>query len=109
MRFNPVCRSLETFCAGRYSVTRSMPYILEIGDPVCSKGSAARALADRFNRSILVCAGDAPNDVTMLDAADFAFLPADCDETLRDTRYIKAAPSSSGTIADTIKQLKKFL
>lgn len=109
MRFNPVCRSLETFCAGRYSVTRSTQCNLEIGDPACSKGSAARALADWLDRMLLVCAGGAPSDVIMLAATDLAFIPTDCDETLRDARYTKVAPSSSGTIADTIKQLKKFL
>lgn len=104
-----VRRALEDFCAGRCYVTRSMPYIIEIGAQDCSKGVAARALADRYERKILVCAGDAPNDVTMLDAADFAFVPADCDEALRDKPYIKAAPCGDGTVADAIERLEKRL
>ena len=109
VRFAEVERGLDAFCAGRCYVTRSMPYILEIGNPAYSKGGAARTLADRCERKILVCAGDAPNDVTMLDAADFAFVPEDCDEALRDKPYIKAAPCGDGTVADAIERLEKLL
>ena len=109
VRFAAVERGLDDFCAGRCYVTRSMPYILEIGNPACSKGGAARTLADRFERKTLVCAGDAPNDVTMLDAADFAFVPEDCDEALRDKPYIRAAPCGDGTVADAIERLEKLI
>ncbi len=109
VRFAAVEQGLKDFCAGRCYVTRSMPYIIEIGNPACSKGAAARALADRFERKILVCAGDAPNDVSMLDAADLAFVPEDCDEALRDKPYIKAAPCGDGAVADAIDRLEKLL
>ena len=109
VRFAAVERGLDAFCAGRCYVTRSMPYILEIGNPACSKGGAARTLAERCGRKILVCAGDAPNDLSMLDTADFAFVPEDCDEALRDKPYLKAAPCGDGTVADAIEQLEKLL
>ena len=109
VRFAAVERGLDAFCAGRCYVTRSMPYILEIGNPACSKGGAARTLAERCGRKILVCAGDAPNDLSMLDAADFAFVPEDCDEALRDKPYLKAAPCGDGTVADAIERLKALL
>ncbi len=108
-RFAEVERGLRDFCAGRCYVTRSMAYILEIGNPDCSKGGAARALADRFERKILACAGDAPNDISMLDAADYAFVPSDCDPALRDRPYIKVAPCGDGTVADAIEQLENLL
>jgi len=107
--FDAVRQALDSFCAGRCYVTRSMPYIIEIGNPNCSKGSAARALADRYERKILVCAGDAPNDIPMLDEADFAFVPADCDEELRNMPYMEAAPCGEGAIADAVEKLGKML
>jgi len=109
VRFAEVERRLDEYCAGRCYVTRSMPYILEIGNPSCSKGGAARALADRFARKILVCAGDAPNDVSMLDAADFAFVPSDCDPVLRDKPYIRTVSCDDGAVADAIEALEKLL
>ena len=109
VRFEALRRALEAFCAGRCYVTRSMPYIIEIGNPDCSKGGAARALAERFGRKILVCAGDAPNDISMLDEADFAFVPEDCDEALRDKPYRRAAPCGEGTVADAIAQLEQLI
>ena len=108
-RFAEVEQGLKNFCAGRCYVTRSMPYILEIGNPACSKGGAARTLAERYERKILACAGDAPNDVSMLDAADFAFVPEDCDEALRDKPYIHAAPCGDGTVADAIERLERLI
>lgn len=108
-RFAAVERGLDEFCAGRCYVTRSMPYILEIGNPACSKGGAARALADRFGRKLLACAGDAPNDLSMLDAADFAFVPEDCDPALRDRPYIKTVSCNDGTVADAIEKLENLL
>ncbi|MBQ6431183.1 MAG: HAD hydrolase family protein [Oscillospiraceae bacterium] len=109
VRFAEVERGLRDFCAGRCYVTRSMAYILEIGNPACSKGGAARALADRFERSILVCAGDAPNDISMLDAADFAFVPSDCDPALRDKPYHRTVSCNDGAVAAAIERLDKLL
>lgn len=107
--FEDVRRGLDDFCAGRCYVTRSMPYIIEIGNPDCSKGAAARALAQQYGRPLLACAGDAPNDIPMLDAADFAFVPADRDEALQNCPYIEAAPCGEGTVADAIEKLEVLL
>ena len=104
-----VRQHLDDFCAGRCYVVRSMPYIIEIGNPDCSKGGAARALANQYGRQLLVCAGDAPNDISMLDEADFAFVPADRDEALRSRPYLEAAPCNEGTVADAIEKLEALL
>lgn len=102
-------KKLEDFCAGRCYVVRSMPYIIEIGNPDCSKGGAARQLANQYGRKILACAGDAPNDISMLDEADFAFVPADRDEALRDKPYIEVAASDDAAVADAIEKLEAML
>lgn len=102
-RFDALEAFLRENSGGRYSVSHSMPRILEIYSAQCSKGKAARALAQRYGREILVCAGDAPNDLPMLREADLAFCPADCDPALRN--FPKAAACGDGTIADIIDRL----
>ena len=100
---------LEEFCAGRCYVARSMPYLIEIGDLNSSKGIAARDLAREYGRSILACAGDAPNDASMLVEADFAFSPADRDPELRVNGLIETVPCDDGSVADAIEKLEKLV
>ena len=69
----------------------------------------AGALAKQYGREILACAGDAPNDISMLDEADFAFVPADRDEALRSVPYIEAAACDDGTVADAIERLETLV
>ena len=45
------------------------------------------------------------NDLSMLKEADIAFVPASCDERIRDLGFRKAAACTEGTIADVIRQL----
>ena len=65
----------------------------------------AKAL-EAQKRKILVCAGDAANDLSMLDEADLAFLAADGDPRMMDRGYRLAAACDEGTIADVIRQLE---
>ena len=53
----------------------------------------------RLGRKILVCVGDARNDLTMLEGADFAFVPADA--VLRD-QFPNVCPCGEGAVADVI-------
>ena len=50
-------------------------------------------------RKILVCIGDAENDVSMLDDADFAFCPNDAE--IKD-RYTNVCSCKDGAVADLI-------
>lgn len=101
---------VKEFCGDRCYVTRSMPRVMEISNPDCNKGTAAKALAKKLNRSILVCAGDAPNDEQMLRAADFAFCPTDCDPEILAVPGIRSTvPSHVGCIAEAVEQLKKIV
>lgn len=81
------------------------PGILDIQARGVDKGSAARRLAKRLHRRVLVCVGDALNDVSMLDEADFAFVPQDCVEALRNSRYPKVCACGDGSVADAIERL----
>lgn len=91
-----------------YVVTHSMPGLIEVQIAGTSKGLAARELADRLGRPVLVCVGDAPNDLPMLEKADLAFLPSDCDPRMQAVPYPKAAPSYEGTVADVIHILERL-
>ena len=94
---------------GRYLALNSLPGLVEVQVANTSKGLAARELAQRLHRPVLVCAGDAVNDLSMLEEADLAYVPADCDERIRDPRFRQAAPCTEGTIADVIRQLEAAL
>lgn len=59
------------------SVSRSATRIIDCNAGGVSKNRAARELQAGLGRKILVCVGDAHNDISMLEGADFAFCPAD--------------------------------
>ena len=55
----------------------------------------------------MVCVGDAENDIAMLDAADYAFCPA--DGVVAD-RYPNVCNCADGAIADVIyKKIPEIL
>lgn len=58
-------------------IYRAGARVLDIHARGVSKGRSARELQARLGRKILVCIGDADNDLPMLEAADYAFCPAD--------------------------------
>ena len=66
-------------------------------------------LAREYGRSVLACAGDAPNDASMLQEADFAFSPADRDPALKVDGLIDTVPCDDGSVADAIEKLEKLI
>ena len=64
-----------------------------------SKIKSARDLQKSLGRSLLICVGDAENDIPMLDGADFAFCPA--DGVVAD-RYETVCKCADGAVADVI-------
>lgn len=100
---------LRSLCGDSYYVTRSMPFMLEAGDKNCSKGKAARELAKEYGRELLVCAGDAPNDASMLEEADFAFVPRDHEPSLQIDGMMEVASCNQGAVADAIARLEALI
>ncbi len=96
---------LAQSCADVVDPVRAAPGILDIQARGVNKGAAARRLAARLGRGILVCAGDALNDVSMLEEADYSFVPSDCVAELRESRYPKVCPCGEGSVADVIERL----
>lgn len=91
----------------KFHAIRSGENYLEIFSRSSSKGAAVRALRDYYlGKRKIVAVGDSFNDISMLKAADAAFMPADGEEALREiTRTV--CPCSQGSIADVIEILGK--
>ena len=53
----------------------------------------------RLGRKILICVGDAENDVSMLEGADYAFCPSDGPVA---NRFANVCPCGDGAVADVI-------
>lgn len=64
-----------------------------------SKGRSAYELKEKLGKKMLVCIGDAENDVSMLDAADYGFCPNDA--IVKD-RYPNVCSCAEGAVADLI-------
>lgn len=86
----------------------SMPGMFEIQPAGVDKGSGARRLAQMLGRSVLVCIGDAPNDVAMLREADYAFVPVSADPAVRAMGFLPCAHMNEGAVADVIAQLMQL-
>ena len=86
---------------------RACPRILDLHAKGVSKLKSARQLQQELGKKILVCVGDAQNDVNMLDGADYAFCPED---GLVADRYENVCECADGAIADVIyKKIPEIL
>lgn len=94
---------------GRYTAINSLPGMVEVQAAGTSKGLAARELARRLGRSVLVCAGDAPNDLSMLEEADVACVPADCDPRMLGRGFRTVDSSQDGAVAGVIRTLDSLV
>lgn len=90
---------VERTYGDRVDVFRACARIADIHAKGCSKLRSARSLQRSLGRKILVCVGDAENDLTMLEGADYAFCPA--DGVVAD-RYPNVCPCGEGAVAEMI-------
>ena len=93
----------ETWLKARYgkkvSVFRAAPRIIDVHTSGVSKLRCARELQQTLGRNILVCVGDAENDLTMMEGADYAFCPAD-GVIAKD--FPNVCTCAEGAVADVI-------
>ena len=88
-------------------VFRAATRIIDVHAKGVSKIRCARELQQRLGRKILVCVGDAHNDIPMLEGADYAFVPGDA--TLKDD-FPNVCPCGEGAVADVIyKKIPEIL
>lgn len=93
---------------GEYcEVFRSGHRVIDIHAKGVSKANAARSLQKRLGKKILVCVGDAKNDLGMLVDADYAYCPA--DGVIAD-RFENVCQCAQGAVADVIyKKIPEIL
>ena len=90
------------------AVDRAALRIIDVQARSVSKGAAVRALAKQLGRTLVVCAGDAPNDLSMLDTADLAFVPNDCAPSLLGRGYHVVRSCNEGAIAGAVAELERM-
>ena len=91
----------------KVDVFRSCTRLYDVHAKGCNKLEGARQLQKTLGRKILVCVGDADNDLAMLEGADYAFCPA--DGTVAD-RFENVCPCGEGAVADVIyKKIPEIL
>lgn len=106
-RFDEAEEIIRKMYGDKVEVFRAGPRIIDVHAKGVSKLNAARALQEKLGRKILVCVGDAKNDINMLNGADYAFCPADAE--LRDF-YENVCPCGDGAVADVIyKKLPQII
>ena len=88
-------------------VFRSATRIIDIHAKGVSKARSARQLQQRLGRKILVCAGDAENDLSMMRDADYAFAPED---GIIASQFETVCKCADGAVADVIyKKIPEIL
>lgn len=106
-RFDELDAFIRQHWGDKVEVFRAAPRIIDVHAKGVSKGAAAVELKKKLGKKLLVCVGDADNDITMLDAADYAFCPAD---GVVAARYETVCNCGDGAVADVIyKKIPEIL
>ena len=106
-RFDEAEKTIREMYAGKVEVFRAAPRIIDVHAKGVSKIHAARELQAKLRKKILVCVGDAENDIPMLDGADYSYCPA--DGVVAD-RYETVCCCAEGAVADVIyKKIPEIL
>ena len=98
-RLDEAERWLRDTFGDKLTIFRAGARVLNIHAPGVSKLNAARDLQKQLGRKLLVCVGDAENDLPMLEGADYAFCPS--DGTVAD-RFPNVCSCNEGAVADVI-------
>lgn len=99
VRFDEAEQTLRQLFGDKVDICRAATRIIDVQAKGVSKGNAARRLQKMLNRKILVCVGDADNDVAMLNEADYAYCPAD---SILAGQYETVCSCAEGAVADVI-------
>ena len=97
--FDRIEETLAELYGDKIDVFRACSKLVDMHAKGVSKLRCARDLQARLGKKILVCVGDAENDLTMLHGADYAFCPA--DGVVAD-RFLNVCPCGDGAVADVI-------
>ncbi len=98
-RMDQVEQMLRALFGDKCEVFRAASRIIDVHAKGVSKARSARELQEKLGRKILVCVGDAENDLSMLRDADYAFCPAD---GVVAKYFPKVCSCADGAVADVI-------
>jgi hydroxymethylpyrimidine pyrophosphatase-like HAD family hydrolase len=98
-QFDEMIAFMEENYGDKIEIFRACARIADIHAKGVSKLNAARLLQKRLQKKILVCVGDAENDLTMLEGADYAFCPSDGSVA---NQFPNVCPCAEGAVADVI-------
>ena len=105
--FDRIEETLKQLYGNKIDVFRAASKLVDIHAKGVSKLRCARDLQSQLGKRILVCVGDAENDLTMLEGADYAFCPS--DGVVAD-RFPNVCPCGDGAVADVIyKKIPEIL
>ena len=96
---------LAEYLEGRIFMTRSLPFLLEMGNPAVSKGTGLADVAARLDLELdrIVAFGDGENDIELLETAGFGFAIEGADPTLLAVADATCAGPSGEGVAATIE------
>lgn len=97
--FDRAINYVQSTYGHKLEIFRACARIVDFHAKGVSKIKSARLLQKELGKKILVCVGDAENDINMLDGADYAFCPAD---GIVADRYETVCNCADGAIADVI-------
>lgn len=97
--FNAAIAYIEQTYGDKVEVFRACARIADMHTKGVSKLNSARQLQKELGKKILVCVGDAENDLSMLEGADYAFCPS--DGVVAD-RFPNVCKCADGAVADVI-------
>jgi HAD superfamily hydrolase (TIGR01484 family) len=105
--FDEMTAFMEENFGDKLEVFRACAKIADVHAKGVSKLRSARLLQQELGKKILICVGDAENDLTMLEGADYAFCPSD---GVIAHRFPNVCPCGDGAIADVIyKEIPKII
>ncbi|MFN8222165.1 MAG: Cof-type HAD-IIB family hydrolase [Gaiellales bacterium] len=90
---------------GRLFLTRSLPFLLEMGNPSVSKGTGLQDVAARLGLALegIVAFGDGENDIELLETSGFAFAIDGADDGLLAVADATCAGPSTEGVAGIIE------
>lgn len=107
IRFDEAVAYIEKTYGDKIDVFRACARIADLHAKGCSKLASARELQQRLGKKILVCVGDADNDLPMMEGADYAYCPGDA--IIKD-RFENVCACADGAVADVIyKKIPEIL
>lgn len=105
--FDRLIRYITEKYGDRLEIFRACARIVDLHAKGVSKLNSARQLQRELGKKILICVGDAENDINMLDGADYAYCPAD---GIVADRYENVCECAQGAVADVIyKKIPEIL